>query len=188
MMIKLVDEKDLVLIVIDLQEKLLKIISDKEKLVENNKILIRFLSRIKAPIIATKQVKLGDINGDIAKELTGSKIIEKETFSCFRNKEFMDTIRMMNRKTLLITGIETHICVLQTAIDALNLGYRVIIPYDAVSSQIKSDHEYALQYLRSKGAEILPTESIIYAIMESSKHALFREVLNLIKERRKLYS
>ncbi|ADI31697.1 isochorismatase family protein [Staphylothermus hellenicus] len=186
-MIKLIDEKDLVLIVIDLQEKLLKIISDKEKLIINNKMLIRFLSGIETPIIATKQVKLGDIIRDIAKELKSAKIIEKETFSCFRNKDFMDTIRMTNRKTLIITGIETHICVLQTAIDALNLGYRVIIPYDAVSSQIKSDHEYALQYLQSKGVEILPAESIIYAIMESSKHPLFKEALNLVKERRKLY-
>lgn len=186
-MVKLFDEKDLVLVVIDLQDKLLKIINDRNRIITNNKLLIRFFRGINAPIIATKQIKLGDIMREIADELGDARIIEKETFSCFGSREFTDILGETRRKTLVITGIETHICILQTAVDGLNRGYRVVIPHDAVSSQVKSDHECALEYLRNKGADIIPAESLIYAIMESPRHKMFKEVLELVKKRRKLY-
>jgi nicotinamidase-related amidase len=185
------DEKDLVLVVIDLQDRLLKVISEREKLISNITILIEFFKKIKAPIIITKQVKLGEITGEVTSSINNYRykwVIEKETFSCFGDEEFKKIINELNRKTIILTGIETHICILQTAIDALNNGFRVVIPYDAVTSQIRDDHLYALKYLGSKGVEIMPSETIIYATIKTPSHPSFKEILNLVKDRRRKYS
>ncbi len=185
------DEKDLVLVVIDLQDRLLKVIDERDKLISNIVMLIEFFKEIKAPIIITKQVKLGEVTSEIIYSTNNYRykwVIEKETFSCFGNEEFNKIIQRLNKKTIVLTGIETHICVLQTAIDGLNNGFRVVIPYDAVTSQIRDDHLYALKYLGSRGVEIMPSETIVYGTIKTPSHPSFKEILSLVKNRRKQYS
>ena len=183
-----IDFGDTIMIIIDLQDKLLKIIPDHDRLIHNIYSLAKTLESTGTPIILTKQVKLGEIVDKFKEFVNKYPVIEKKTFSCFGNEDFVKVLESTKRNTLILTGIETHICVLQTAIDALEKEYNVIIPYDAVASQIKDDHEWALRSLEKKGVIILPSESIIYYILRSPDHSFFKEALRLVKERRKKYS
>ena len=184
----LVDVEDAVLIIVDIQDKLLKVIPDHDKLVHNIYLLAKLLENSGVPIILTKQVKLGEIVDKLSELTSRYPVLEKKTFSCFGNSDFVKTLVNTGRKTMILTGIETHICILQTAIDALERGYKVIIPYDSVTSQIKSDHEWALKFLDKMGASIIPTESIIYYVLRSPDHPFFKDALQLVKERRKKYT
>ncbi len=175
--------EDTILVVVDAQDKLLKIIPNSQVLISNIMLLAEFFKEEDQPIIFTKQVKLGEITK--ALKQYADKIIEKKYFSCMREEEFRKIIQGYNRRTIILTGIETHICIMQTALDMINEDYRVIIPPDAVASQINNDHIYALEYLRGKGVEIIPTEAIIYMLMESPEHRLFKKMLEHVKKRRR---
>ncbi len=183
-----IDPEDIVMVIIDIQDKLLKIIPEHDKLIHNIYLLAKTLENTGSPIILTKQVKLGEIVDELKEFTSKYPLIEKKTFSCFGNKDFIKMLEDSKKKTLILTGIETHICVLQTAMDALEKGYKVVVPYDAVSSQIRSDHEWALRVLESEGVIVLPSESIVYSILRSPDHDFFKEALGLVKERRKKYS
>ncbi len=183
-----IDPNDMVMVIIDMQDRLLKIIPEHDKLIHNIYLLAKTLVNTGSPIILTKQVKLGEIIDAFKEFIDKYRVIEKKTFSCFGSKDFVKMLEDTKKRTLILTGIETHICVLQTAMDALEKGYKVIVPYDAVSSQIKSDHEWSLKVLEKNGVLVLPSESIIYYVLKSPEHEFFKEALKLVKERRKKYS
>ena len=179
--------EDTLLLIIDVQDKLLNIIPEKEKLLSNIVLLAEYYKGMNLPTIATRQVKLGEITSTI-KEIIGDKpVYEKKYFSIMKEEEIRKKIEETGKTTIVLTGIETHICILQSAIDLLNESYNVIIPYDAVASQIHEDHVYALRFLEKNGALILPTETLIYASMQTPEHPLFKKMLGLVKERRRKY-
>jgi nicotinamidase-related amidase len=178
--------EETILVIVDMQDRLLKVIPNRDKLIQNIVLLAEYYRLTNTPIIVTKQIKLGDIIDELKKY--SSRVIEKKYFSCMKEEAFRKELEKYNRRTIVLTGIETHICILQTALDMLREGYKVIIPNDAVASQIESDHIYALKYLREKGAVIIPVESLIYMSMESPDHRNFKEILKYVKERRKKLS
>jgi len=179
----LISREGTALIVIDVQEKLFPHIYGRGDVVRNICRLIRFAKIVGMPIILTEQYPkgLGKTIPEI-KELTpGIKPIEKIEFSCFRTPIFEDALRRLNVKTLIIVGIETHICVSQTAIEGLSRGYKVCVIGDAVSSRRLEDKIIGIERMRQSGVIISSTEMVIYEILGRAGTPEFKEVLKLVK-------
>ena len=172
------------LIVIDVQEKLLPPIYEKERLVRNSQLLLRLAGLLSLPVVATTQYSkgLGQIVPEIASLLGGTTPLDKLEFGCFGNGEFRSSIDRLNgRNTLLLCGMETHICVLQTALGALNQGHIVHVAGDAVSSRTELNWKLGLQRMRDAGAVISSTEMMIYELLGKSGSHEFKEILKHLK-------
>ena len=174
------------LIVIDIQEKLLPPIFQKEQLVKNSLLLIRLAGIMKIPVIATMQYAkgLGKTVPEIASLLPETEPIDKQMFSCFGSDEFCSVLKRMpgQRNTVLLCGMESHICVMQTALAALREGYIVHVASDAVSSRTEWNWKIGLERMRAAGAVISSTEMMMYELMRSSGSPAFKELLPYLKE------
>jgi nicotinamidase-related amidase len=173
------------LIVVDMQEKLLPPIWEKERLVRNVRLLIRMAGILKIPALVTTQYAkgLGNTVPDIASLLPGSPPIDKLMFSCFGSDVFCSLLKRLPgpRTTVLLCGMETHICVMQTAMGALREGYLVHVASDAVSSRAELNWRVGLDRMRAAGAILSSTEMMIYELLRSSGAPAFRELLPYLK-------
>jgi nicotinamidase-related amidase len=173
------------LLVVDIQEKLLPPIFQKEQLVRNSKLLIRAAGALKIPaIVSTQYAKgLGGTVPEVASLLPETEPIDKNLFSCFGSDVFCTLLKRLpgNRNTLLLCGMESHICVMQTALAALREGYLVHIASDAVSSRTEWNWKIGLDRMRAAGAVISSTEMMIYELMRSSSSPAFKEMLPYLK-------
>lgn len=173
------------LIVVDMQEKLLPPIWEKERLVRNVQLLIRLAGILKIPAIVTTQYAkgLGNTVPEIASMLPESAPLDKMTFSCFGSDVFCSLLKRLpgHRTTALLCGMETHICVMQTALGALREGYLVHIASDAVSSRAEFNWRIGLDRMRGAGAILSSTEMMIYELLRSSGAPAFRELLPYLK-------
>jgi nicotinamidase-related amidase len=173
------------LVVIDIQEKLLPPIFQSEQLVRNTQLLIRAATILKIPaLVSTQYAKgLGGTVAEIASLLPETEAIDKQLFSCFGSDVFCSALKRIpgNRNTLLLCGMESHICVTQTALAALREGYLVHVASDAVSSRAEWNWKIGLERMRAAGAVISSTEMMIYELMGSSGSPAFRELLPHIK-------
>jgi nicotinamidase-related amidase len=169
------------LIVIDIQEKLLPPIFEKERLVKNSQLLIRLAGILKIPtLMSTQYAKgLGQTIPEVASLLPETEAIDKQMFSCFGSDVFCSVMKRLpgNRNTVLLCGMESHICVTQTALAALREGYIVHIASDAVSSRTEWNWHIGLDRMRAAGAVISSTEMIIYELLRSSGAPAFKEML-----------
>ncbi len=173
------------LIVIDVQEKLLPPIFQKEQLVRNAQLLIRAATILNIPaLVSTQYAKgLGATVPEIASLLAGTEAIDKTLFSCFGSEVFCSALKRLPgpRNTLLLCGMESHICVTQTALGALREGCVVHVASDAVSSRTEWNWKVGLERMRAAGAVISSTEMMIYELMRSSSSAAFKELLPHLK-------
>jgi nicotinamidase-related amidase len=174
---------DTALIIVDVQEKLLPYVTDKEEVVKNLKMLIRFAYIMGIPIILTEHYPkgLGRTVPEIKEVLKNYESFEKVIFSCFGSEEFKSKLKELEIKTLMLAGIESHICVQQTALDALNAGYKVHIIADAISSRTLRNLKVGIEKVRQFGGVISSTEMAMYEIMERADTMEFKEVLKLVK-------
>jgi nicotinamidase-related amidase len=173
------------LAVIDIQEKLLPPIFQKDELVRNAKLLIRAAGILKVPTLVSTQYSkgLGGTVPEIASLLQGTEAVDKTLFSCFGSDIFCSVLKRLpgQRNTLLLCGMESHICVMQTALAALREGYLVHVASDAVGSRTKWNWKIGLERMRAAGAVISSTEMMIYELMRASSSAAFRELLPYLK-------
>ena len=173
------------LIVIDIQEKLLKPIFEKERLVRNAQLLIRLAGILKMPtLMSTQYAKgLGQTVPEVASLLPHVEPIDKQMFSCFGSEAFCSLLKRLpgNRTTALLCGMESHICVAQTALAALREGYLVHVASDAVSSRTEWNWKIGLDRMKSAGAVMSSTEMIIYELLRSSGAPAFKEMLVHLK-------
>ncbi len=173
------------LLVIDIQEKLLPPIHEKERLVRNTQLLLRLAGILKIPTIATTQYEkgLGKTVPEVAYLLPQSAFVDKLEFGCFNNGSFCANVRGLpgQRNTVLLCGMETHICVMQTALGALNRGYLVHVAADAAGSRTQFNWKIGLERMRAAGAVISSTETIIYELLRASGTAAFKEMLPYLK-------
>jgi len=173
------------LVVIDIQEKLLPPIFQKEQLVGNAQLLIRAAGILKLPtLVSTQYAKgLGGTVPQVASLLAGTQPIDKTLFSCFGSDVFCSSLKRLpgQRTTLLLCGMESHICVTQTALAALREGYLVHVASDAVSSRTEWNWKIGLERMRAAGAVISSTEMMIYELMRASSSAEFKEMLPYLK-------
>src|SRR6185312_430837 len=176
--------EDCILAVIDIQERLLPPIWEKERLVRNSEMLIRLANIVNIPVtVSTQYAKgLGPIVSEIASLVQNSTVTDKLEFGCFGNGDFCSSIgRLAGRSTLLLCGMETHICVMQTALGALNQGMNVHVAADAVSSRTELNWKLGLNRMQAAGAVISSTEMMLYELMGKSGTATFKEMLKWIK-------
>lgn len=173
------------LLVVDVQERLLPPIFNKEFLVKNAQLLIRLAKILAMPILLSTQYKkgLGDTVPDVASLLDDVRPIDKIEFSCFGSDSFRSAIKALprSRNTILLCGMETHICVMQTALGALSDGYLVHIVSDAVGSRTEANWQVGLDRMRAAGAVISSTEMMIYELLRCSGTSQFKEVLPHLK-------
>lgn len=173
------------LVVIDIQQRLLPPIFQKEQLVRNAQLLIRAAGILKIPaLVSTQYAKgLGGTVPEIASLLPGSEAIDKTLFSCFGSDMFCAALKRVpgQRNTLLLCGMESHICVAQTALAALREGYLVHVASDAVGSRTEWNWKIGLERMRAAGAVISSTEMMIYELMRASSSEAFKGLLPYLK-------
>ena len=172
------------LAVIDIQEKLLPPIWESERMVRNSQLLIRIASAMNLPVLVSTQYAkgLGQTIPEIASLLPNVNVVDKLEFSCFGNGEYCSAVsKLSDRNTLLLCGMEAHICVTQTALGALNQGMNVHVAADAVSSRTELNWKLGLNRMQAAGAVISSTEMMLYELMGKSGTATFKEMLKWIK-------
>jgi nicotinamidase-related amidase len=174
---------DCVLLVVDVQERLIDTIAEHEVVVQNIQALIKSAAALQVPILATEQENLGDTVPQL-KALLPDPPTRKLIFSCCESLEFMTKLKATRRRTVIICGIETHICIMQTVLDLLPGHYRILVVRDATSSHAIVDRETALRRIEARGAEITTAEAVIYEMTEKAGTDEFRKVLDIVKERR----
>lgn len=179
----LISREGAALVIIDVQEKLFPSIFEKEKVLNNTLKLIQFAKIINMPIVLTEQYPrgLGQTIPEIKEIIPEIKPVEKVEFSCFGSEKFRSLLRDLGAKTLIIAGIETHICVAQTSLEGLSNGYRICVVSDATSSRSLEDKNVALERMRQSGIIVASTEMIIYELLRVAGTQEFREALKLIK-------
>jgi nicotinamidase-related amidase len=177
---ELLNRDDCVLIVIDIQDKLLPQIAHREQMVNNTLKLIKFAKIINMPIIVTEQEKLGFTVPKLMDELEGIVPYRKIYYSCFGCEEFVEELKKLGRKTLIITGMETHICVMQTVLQALP-DFKVHVVSDAVSCRFVLNGEKGLQRLHDCGAVISTTEMVIFELLRRAGTDEFILALKLVR-------
>jgi len=179
------DPAQCALLVVDLQEKLMPAIRNREELVRNSQVLIRLAAILGIPVLLTTQYLrgLGETVPEIAELLRGVQAIDKTTFGGFGCDDFRTALRQLPgpRTTVLLCGIESHICVMQTALGALQNGYVVHIASDAVSSRTEANWRLGLQRMESAGCVLSSTEMMMYELLRRSGTAQFKEMLAYIK-------
>ncbi|HEY7099278.1 MAG TPA: hydrolase [Terriglobales bacterium] len=182
---QLLEPDQAALVVVDIQEKLLPPIFERERLLRNTQLLIRLAGILELPVLVTTQYckGLGSTVAEIASLLPKSSPIDKLMFSCFGSDEFRHSLKdaAAGRNTVLLCGMESHICVMQTALGALREGYLVHVASDAVSSRTEWNWKIGLERMRAAGAVLSSTEMAIYELLKSSGGTAFKEMLKHLK-------
>ena len=182
---RILQHMECVLVVVDIQEKLLPPIFNKDQLIRNSQLLIRLASLLNLPVIATTQYAkgLGETVPEIASLLDRAATYDKLEFSCFGSDQFCGEMKSLpgGRNTLLVCGMEAHICVTQTVLAALNRGYLVHVAADAVGSRAESNYQVGLRRMEAAGAVISSTEMMMYELMRASGTPVFKEMLKHLK-------
>ena len=171
------------LVIIDVQEKLSRVMHEKENLFQNLQKLIKGLKLLDIPIIVTEQNPngLGPTVPELAPLLTDTKPIIKFSFSCCGEEQFMREIEKLNRKQILLAGIETHVCVYQTAVDLIEASYEVHAVVDCVSSRTPENKNLALDKMKSEGARLTGVEIVLFELLRTAKHPKFKEMSQIVK-------
>lgn len=176
----LINRQDSILVIIDAQEKLMRVMQDKEQCTQNLVRLAAFSQIAGLPVVVTEQQKLGPTVAEIMEPLEGSQTVGKISFDCFSCSEFNQAVVDLDKPTLILTGIESHICVLQTALMGLKT-HRVQVVTDAVTSRSKHNWEIALRRMEQAGCELTTTEMVMYELLRRAGTDEFRQVLPLVK-------
>ena len=156
---------------------------ESQQIILNTGILLQGLQILEIPLIATQQYTkgLGSTVINLSQYLSGIPVIEKLSFSCCGEPDFMNELRSHRKKFVIITGIETHVCVLQTATDLIESGYKPVIIEDCVSSRKQGDKETALSRIRDEGAIISSCESILFELCQIAGTDKFKAISKLVK-------
>ena len=175
-----------ILVVVDVQEPFAKAMADREKMIANIITLVRVARINEVPVIVTEQnaARLGPTVPELAsvlKELEVYEPIDKMAFSCCAVEPFVQRVYDLGRDTLVLAGMEAHVCVAQTALDALNMGYRAHVVEDAVTCRRPADFQAAMEKLRHAGAIISTTEMLSYELLGEAGTPQFKQAMQYLK-------
>lgn len=179
--VELLERTETALVVVDVQERLAPTIFQREEMVREIARLIKFAGVVGMEVIHAEQIKLGATVPELAQLLKGKEPFEKSAFGCFGNPAFEEKAKSFGVKNLILIGIETHVCVMQTALQALARGYRVQVAMDAVSSSTPLKKEVGLHRMSDAGVEITCAESVIFELLGQAGTDEFRQCLPIIK-------
>nr|WP_312578630.1 hydrolase [Sedimentibacter sp.] len=176
------DKEDAILLVIDIQEKLMPAINNGDDIIGKTGVLIETAKTMDIPIIVTEQYPkgLGSTVRELDEKLENAQKYSKMAFtSC--SKELLNYIKGTKRKKIIITGAEAHVCVFQTARDLLKEGYFVFLVKDGVGSRTKENYDNAISLMSEMGALITNTETIVFDLLKESGTPEFKTLMKLIK-------
>lgn len=166
------------LLLIDVQEKLTPLVMNSEKLITNCQWLMQVASELDVPLLATEQYSkgLGKTVEPLRSIMPSDTDIDKQHFSCYRDAGFAKIWGGLNKKQAIISGIETHVCVLQTALDLLSSGVDVYVVVDAVSSRHMQDHQCGLERMRAEGVQLVTREMVFFEWIEQAGTSVFKSL------------
>jgi len=170
-------------VMIDIQERLYPVMHNKEALLDRLVMLVKGLKLMNIPVVAAQQYTkgLGETVEPLKSLFSDFKIVEKICFSCCDEPKLMDEITALGKKFIIIAGIEAHVCVLQTVSDLLEKGYTPVVIADCISSRNPYDKEIAIERMRSEGAVITTSESVLFELCRTSGAEEFRSLSKLVK-------
>ncbi|WP_375749694.1 hydrolase [Vibrio sp. HN007] len=171
------------LIVVDVQGKLARLVHNSDTVISNCQKLIQGAQALEIPIILLEQnpEKLGDTVSELTNQLNGIQPIVKYTFNAFEAPDFEQAIKNMKIDTWLVCGIEAHICVYQTARGLIDMGYKIELVSDCVSSRSASNVELGINRMKDAGASITGLEMCLYELVEDCRSPEFKRILDLIR-------
>lgn len=171
------------LLIIDIQGNLAHLMHGKELLFKNVQKLIKGIQILGIPILWVEQNPqgLGPTIPEIADILSDIQPISKMSFSSCRNDDFLQTLNALNRKQVLVAGIEAHVCVYQTAADIVDIGYEVQVVTDAVSSRSVENKEIGLQRMRDSGVSLTSIETALFELLKVAEGEQFKAILKIVK-------
>lgn len=166
------------LLVIDIQEKLAPHILGIDALIPRCQWMMRLASELDVPMLVSEHYRkgLGQTIEPLRQLMPGCTEIDKVHFSCYRDQSFQKHFQLLNKKQAVLVGIETHVCVLQTALDLNDAGIEVFVVVDAVGSRFELDHRYALERMQQVGIRLVTREMIFFEWMEHAGTAVFKSL------------
>ena len=177
-------EQDSIVVVIDIQQRLLTVMPEYtgESVVKQTDILLQAASEINIPLLITEQYPkgLGTTVETLQPYVSVTNRIEKTCFSCADADGFMSSLRSSHKRQVILVGMEAHICILQTALALQTQGYQVFVVEDAVCSRTQKNQDNAMQRLQQAGVTITNTESVLFEWLGDAKHSAFRTLSKLI--------
>ena len=178
------DLTDTMALIVDYQEKLMPAVKDEAEIIKNTEKLVRGLQVLKVPILVSQQYTKGlGMTVPFIRNLFDEPFsyYDKISFSCYQDKDIRDKIEESGRKTIVVSGAETHICVLQTVIDLADAGYRVVFVENCSGSRKEEDSLAASGRMRREGAVIATYESLLFELLERAEGDRFKQIQAIIK-------
>jgi len=178
-----IDKENSALLIVDVQEKLAPAMKVRDEVIGNCIHLLELAKLLNIAVVITEQYPkgLGLTVPEIRNVLPAYQPIEKLTFSCCGEPKFQDQIKRLDKKTIIVAGMETHVCVLQTCIGLLNDGFNVHVVSDAVCSRSKKDWKIGIEYMRDAGAVITCTETVLFQLLKVAGTEEFRTISRRIR-------
>ncbi len=186
----ILDRNQAVLVVVDMQEPFLNVMHERERLTANVRLLVEAAVRLHIPIVPTTQYaeRMGGVIEEVMQPLCDSasksidkKSIDKMCFSCADSEEFSESLAALKRRQVLLCGVETHICVSQTALDLTHQGCQVHVAADAVSSRTLEKHKLGMERMRDSGVLPCAAEAAVYELLRAAGTPEFKAILPFVK-------
>ncbi len=184
MTIKSLDPGRCGLLVVDIQERMMRVVAGREEVVRNAVLLIKTARELGLPMVATTQyaARIGALLPEIVAEMAEVKPLDKLEFGCFNNEAAAASVKSYPAiDTWIVCGVETHICIYQTIMGGINAGYAMWLPADAASSRATTNHETGLARIRQIGGVVANTEMIIYELLGKAGTPTFKTLLPFLK-------
>lgn len=179
----MLDKEDAVLLIIDIQERLAVVMKEKENVVKNCRHLIELAKMINLPIVVTEQYPkgLGRTVPELQSAIPDYKPIEKIAFNCCGEPAFLAELRKLGKKKLIVCGMETHICVLQTTVGLLRDGFMPHVVQDAICSRTEENGKTGIEFMRNAGAVVTCTETVLFQLLKVAGTEDFKKISQRIK-------
>lgn len=179
----ILNQNDSILMIIDVQERLLNAVYNLEMVERNTEILAKAASILNLPVFITEQYPkgLGTTVNNIKEAVQTAKYYEKTAFNALLEIDLLTELKKSSRKQVIICGIETHICVHQTAAGLIEQGFDVTVVKDACGCRFEESHVSGINCMQNNGSDIKTTEMVLFELLKTSKHPAFKDVQSLIK-------
>ena len=176
----IINEDDALVLIIDIQEKLLNAVFNKDIVAKKSDIIAQTASILNLPVFVTEQYPqgLGDTVGNLK---MNAECFIKTAFNAVSDENLLEEIKKTGRKQIIVFGIETHICVHQTVSDLIKKCYEVTVISDACGSRSELEYKYGLENMKQNGAKIKTTEMVLFELLKTAKHHNFKEIQALVK-------
>ncbi len=177
------DKNDTMLLIIDIQERLAVVMKEKDKVVKNTQHMIELARMINLPLVVTEQYPkgLGRTVPELQSSIPGYKPIEKTTFDCCGEPSFLSEINKFGKKKIIVTGMETHVCVLQTTTSLLQAGFVTHVVQDAICSRTKENWKTGLAFMHDAGAIVTCTETVLFQLLRVAGTEEFKKISQRIR-------